>query len=183
MNTARLRWVPNFFTILRLLLVVPIVLAAVHGAWMLGFWLVIVALLTDFADGLAAKRLQAYTRLGEVLDPIADFSLAAAGVVSIIVTGHMSWWVGFVMLLPAVYVGYIKFIAPKDAKVRILQPVFSVPYLFVVWALTAWFFAAQAFGWSWWYLVVSGMALALAASLKRHRLRAWFGGVTTRLRH
>lgn len=169
-----LKWLPNFFTISRLVLVAPVLVLAYRDMWEWAFWLVIIALVTDFLDGLAAKKLNAYSKFGERLDPLADFTLAAAGIAVIIVSGDIPWWVGLVMFAPAVYIGYAKFLLPADNKVHSMQPMFSVPYLFVAWTVTAWYFATRAYGWSWWYVVLTAVVLAWSALLKRHRLRAWF---------
>ncbi|HYH75201.1 MAG TPA: CDP-alcohol phosphatidyltransferase family protein, partial [Candidatus Saccharimonadales bacterium] len=167
----KFKWLPNFFTAARLVLVPPIVLLAIGNEWVWAFWLVIVALITDFLDGLAAKQLNAYSTFGERLDPLADFALAAAGITIIILSGDLSWWVGLVMFAPAVYISYAKFLLPADNKIHIMQPMFSVPYLFVAWAITAWYFATRAYGWSWWYVAATVVVLVLAALPKRHRLR------------
>jgi hypothetical protein len=111
---------------------------------------------------------------------VADFSFAAAGMAGIIFSGALPLWVGLLMLVPAVYVGYVKFFLSKDNKVRIMQPMFSVPYLFVVWTIVTWYYAANAFGWSWWYVPAALVILLLAAIPKRHRLRAWFAWVLER---
>lgn len=155
-------------------------MAALQDNWVLGFWLVVAALVTDFLDGLAAKALNAHTELGEHLDPVADFSFAAAGMAGIIFTGALPLWVGLLMLVPAIYVGYIKFFLAKDQKVRIMQPMFSVPYLFVVWTIVTWYYAAQAFGWSWLYVPIALLVLLLAAIPKRHRIRTWYAWLLAR---
>jgi phosphatidylglycerophosphate synthase len=175
------RSIPNLLTASRLVLAGPIVVAALQDAWAWGFWLIVVALVTDFLDGWAAKAFKAQTRLGEQLDPIADFSLAAAGMAGIIFSGHLPLWVGLVMLVPAVYVGYVKFLSHDD-KIRLMQPVFSVPYLFATWAFIAGAYAAIAYGWQWWYVVLAIAILGAAAIPKRHRLRAWFGWLAERHR-
>jgi phosphatidylglycerophosphate synthase len=175
-----LKWLPNFFTASRLVLVAPIIILALRGSWEWAFWLVVIAVITDFLDGWAAKALNAYTKLGEHLDPLADFALAAAGMAAIIFSGTLPLWVGLVMLIPAVYIGYAKFFLPEDNKIHRMQPMFSVPYLFAVWTASAWYFATRAYGWSWWYVVLTIVVLALAAVPKRHRLRTWFAYLLTK---
>jgi phosphatidylglycerophosphate synthase len=174
------KWTPNILTASRLVIAPFIVVAAVQDNWMLGFWLIVVALITDFLDGLAAKAFDAASPLGEHLDPVADFSFAAAGMAGIIFTGGAPLWVGVLMLAPAIYVGYVKFFLAKDNKIRILQPMLSVPYLFTVWIVIAWYYAAQAYGWAWWYVPIALVVLCMAAIPKRHRLRSWFAGAHRR---
>lgn len=178
--TRIIKSIPNMLTASRFVIAPFILVAALQDNWILGFWLVVIALLTDFLDGLAAKLLHAQTKLGEHLDPIADFSFAAAGMAGIIFTGALPLWVGIVMLVPALYVGYVKFFLHQDQKIRIMQPMFSVPYLFAVWTVVTWYYAAQAYGWSWLYVPAALILLLLSAIPKRHRLRTWFAWVIDR---
>ena len=87
-----LRFLPNALTILRLLLALPVGLLILRQefAWALavGFF----AGLTDALDGLAARRLGVFSRVGALLDPIADkllitvifFSLAFVGLIPMV---------------------------------------------------------------------------------------------------
>ncbi|MFQ5535638.1 MAG: CDP-alcohol phosphatidyltransferase family protein [Sphingomonadales bacterium] len=64
--------IPNFISIGRLLaapLIVWLILDDHLGA---AFWVFVAAGLSDAADGFLARRLNAASRVGEVLDPIAD---------------------------------------------------------------------------------------------------------------
>src|SRR5690349_8062297 len=138
---SRFYWLPNFFTGSRLVLTVPILLAAAEEQWVLAFWLYIIALLTDFADGYAAIRFNARSPLGELLDPIADFSLAASGVAILLWTDALPAWAGVVMMIPALMVGYINLCTPKQSEVHRKHHLLSVPYLFAVWTAGAWYLA------------------------------------------
>ena len=170
------RWLPNALTTTRMVLSVPIFWAAISGLWTLGFWLLVVALTTDFLDGLAAKKLQAQTKFGEELDPLADSSLVLAGMVGLSATGHLSWWFTGAVLLFGLTVGNERLYKASSPRGRSIQKVTSVSCLFLAWTGIAWFFAYLAFGWTWAYLPITVLLLALSASLKRHRLRAWLSG-------
>ena len=65
--------VPNALSALRVL-VVPLflylILDGTHDGW--AIFLLFVAGLTDFLDGYIARRFNQYSRLGELLDPLAD---------------------------------------------------------------------------------------------------------------
>jgi cardiolipin synthase len=172
-------WLPNAFTGLRLVLTVPILWAALADHWLLAFWLLVIALLTDFLDGYAAVKLRAHTHFGEQLDPVADFALAASGMLALIIAGDFPVWAGGIMLVPALAVGYINFFTPKQSGLHRMHHLFSVPYLFAVWTVVAWYFAAQAYGWSAWYVVITLVLLVVAAIPKRHRLRSWFAWAST----
>ncbi|HEX2525072.1 MAG TPA: CDP-alcohol phosphatidyltransferase family protein [Geminicoccus sp.] len=62
----------NGLTTLRLLAVVPIGLLIQSGHYAAAFWLFLAAGLTDVADGFIAKRFAGISRVGVVLDPVAD---------------------------------------------------------------------------------------------------------------
>lgn len=72
-----LNW-PNRITLLRLLLVAPFVVALLHlrqyepVARYVAMGIFIVMAASDFADGILARRLNQRTRLGAILDPLAD---------------------------------------------------------------------------------------------------------------
>ncbi len=78
------RNIPNTLTILRVLLLPPIVYLYgqdVPGASWAAAWVVIFCALSDIADGILARRLGLQSELGRWLDPIVDrvffFSLLA----------------------------------------------------------------------------------------------------------
>jgi len=67
-----LRTTPNLLTLLRIC-VAPFLVAAILGNhYQLGFWLFVIAGLTDALDGALARWLQQRSMLGHYLDPVAD---------------------------------------------------------------------------------------------------------------
>lgn len=70
-----LQYLPNALTTLRLLLVAPVCILILQQnfAWALGVGFV--AGLTDMLDGFFARKLQAFSRIGAALDPVADKTL------------------------------------------------------------------------------------------------------------
>lgn len=176
MLTARqFKWLPNALTASRMVLSVPIFLAALHESWGLAFWLLTVALVTDFLDGLAAKKLNAKSDFGAQLDPLADSSLVVAGMVGLSATGYLSWWFTGAVFLFGLTVGNDRLWRAKTDRGLAIQKVASVICLFLAWTGIVWFFASLAFGWTWLYVPITVLVLLLSASLKRHRIRAWLG--------
>jgi CDP-diacylglycerol--glycerol-3-phosphate 3-phosphatidyltransferase len=57
-----------------------------HG-FRVGFFLFLLAALTDFADGFVARRLNLITRFGKLMDPLADKVLMAAGLICLLELG------------------------------------------------------------------------------------------------
>ena len=83
---ASLNW-PNRISIIRLLLIPPfVVLMLNHQEWGDGARLVAMAIfvvmgVSDFIDGQLARRLNERTRLGAILDPLADKTLIITSVI------------------------------------------------------------------------------------------------------
>ena len=98
--TTRLRmrsWASaaNGLTLLRVLLIVPLLIALGNG-WMAGAMvLMAIAAATDVADGMVARRIGTATRLGAVLDPAADAILVFAVQAQLVAAGRVAAVVGF----------------------------------------------------------------------------------------
>ena len=82
--------IPNILTIGRLI-IVPIFVLSFYIPGIVGdlvpFFLFAVASFTDFLDGLIARLYKEESKLGELLDPIADKILVAAALVLLVMNG------------------------------------------------------------------------------------------------
>ena len=74
----RLRDLPNIISFLRLLAVMPVVLLLLEGAFGWALLLFVLAGLSDGLDGFLAKQFHWQSRLGGILDPLADKTLLVA---------------------------------------------------------------------------------------------------------
>ena len=63
---------PNLISVLRILLVLPVVWALVNLEYAIALILFAVAGFTDALDGFLAKHFHWESRLGSILDPLAD---------------------------------------------------------------------------------------------------------------
>jgi phosphatidylglycerophosphate synthase len=172
------RWVPNALSASRGVFAVLMFIAALQGEWVLGFWLLITALLTDFFDGLAAKKFHAESKLGAHIDRVSDFTLATLGALSLAIGADMLslrlLW-GAIPL--SLFIGYVKFFRPEGSAIYRYTSILSILALFGTWIFVIWGFISEAYGWSWAYPPATFIILAIAALMKRHRLRAWFGWI------
>ena len=78
---------PNSLTLLRIFLVpflVVVLLTKFDGREFVGLGIFLVAAVTDFLDGWFARRRGQITRLGTLLDPIADKLLMSAAFISLV---------------------------------------------------------------------------------------------------
>ncbi|MDX9859735.1 MAG: CDP-alcohol phosphatidyltransferase family protein [Rhodospirillales bacterium] len=83
---------PNFISLGRLLAVPVAVWLILSGKFGIAFWVFIAAGISDAVDGFLAKRLNAQTELGKVLDPLADKALLVAVYVTLGQAGHLPAW-------------------------------------------------------------------------------------------
>lgn len=88
----------NQLTLFRLLLVPLILIAMLYGRHRMALGLFLVAAVTDFIDGLAARRLNQKTALGAYLDPIADKLLLSSSFFVQALIGAVPWWVTILVL-------------------------------------------------------------------------------------
>lgn len=63
---------PNIISILRVFLIVPIAIQLHNEDWISAFFLILVAGLSDALDGFLARAFKWQSRLGSILDPLAD---------------------------------------------------------------------------------------------------------------
>ena len=98
-DNARVWTVPNALSFLRLL-GVPLFLWLVLGPEADGWALAVLAAsgVTDYLDGYLARRLGQTSRLGEVLDPVADRLYILAVVIGLAIRDIVPWW--FAIVLP-----------------------------------------------------------------------------------
>ncbi len=78
---------PNSLTLLRIFLVpflVVVLLTKFYGKEYAGLAIFLVAAVTDFFDGYIARKRNQMTRLGALLDPIADKLLVSAAFISLV---------------------------------------------------------------------------------------------------
>jgi cardiolipin synthase (CMP-forming) len=78
---------PNVITFTRLLLMPVCAWLLATGRWGVGLWLTAVVGSTDWVDGWLARRTGSVSRLGQLLDPLADRLLIASVTVALLVRG------------------------------------------------------------------------------------------------
>lgn len=81
---------PNALTIMRILLVPVFAVAFVmpgNGARVIAFLIFVVAGVSDWLDGFAARKLKAGSEFGRMLDPIADKVLVAVALMMLVAEG------------------------------------------------------------------------------------------------
>jgi cardiolipin synthase len=91
----RVLTVANAITLVRFALLVPVCWLIITGAD--GSWVPVILLAvwasTDWIDGVLARALDQESRLGEMLDPIADRIGIIGVTLSLAVAGVVDWWI------------------------------------------------------------------------------------------
>ena len=99
-TTDRVLTVPNALSFLRLL-GVPLFLWLILGPQADGWAIVllVVAGVTDWLDGTIARATGQISRLGQLLDPLADRLYIIATLVGLLLRGIIPWWLVALLLL------------------------------------------------------------------------------------
>ncbi len=93
------RHLPNLITVLRFVLIVPVVLSLLGGNFRWGLALFAIAGLSDGLDGLLARHFGWTSRFGAIADPLADKLLMGAVFIALTVSGEVPVWVTGAVLL------------------------------------------------------------------------------------
>jgi CDP-diacylglycerol--glycerol-3-phosphate 3-phosphatidyltransferase len=99
-GSSLLNW-PNTITLIRIFLVpfVLVFLVSPHGWYpAIAAMIFVVAAFTDWLDGHLARSRNQITRLGQLLDPIADKLLVTAVLVSLVGRQQIPAWMGATIL-------------------------------------------------------------------------------------
>ncbi len=117
-----LHQLPNAICLLRLALVAPIIWTLTHDDPAATLWLFAAAAVSDGADGFLAKRFGWQSRVGALLDPIADKVLLTSVFVTLGVIGLIPLWLPILTVLRDVVI-----VAGATAYFVVLGPVKIAP--------------------------------------------------------
>jgi cardiolipin synthase len=127
--------VPNTLTFLRIIAIPFLFWLILTSKNAYAIVLFVLILTTDFLDGYLARRLKQKTRLGSILDPIADKFFYASVLFGVLIKNNMINWIIFFSIVSLLYIlAYLIFIK-KKIKVSYLGKVFVVLDLIVLFAL------------------------------------------------
>lgn len=91
--------IPNLITAVRLVLVPPVIGFMLAGDYLWALALFLIAGVSDGIDGFLARRYGWRTRLGGVLDPLADKALMMSSFVTLAWQGFLPWWLAALVVL------------------------------------------------------------------------------------
>src|SRR5258705_13135587 len=124
MSTLELN-LPNLISLARLLMVPVTIWLIISGRYGVAFWVLVAAGISDALDGFIAKRFDRRTRLGALLDPIADKVLLVSVYVTLGVAGQIwAWLVVLVVFRDIMIVGGFLLIQAIAALPKPTHPLF-----------------------------------------------------------
>ena len=87
-----LNWIPNIISIIRIILIAPVLMLIYDSKFEWALLLFLVAGLSDALDGYLAKHFGWRTRIGALLDPVADKLLIAGTFVTLTWLNFIPFW-------------------------------------------------------------------------------------------
>ena len=113
---------PNCLTLLRCcaspLMAWLIIYSSTHTKWATATLLLFITIaISDWFDGYLARRLKATSRLGEVLDPIADKLLTASCLMALVMVGREIFIPALLILLREILITGLRQYIPTKLKV------------------------------------------------------------------
>jgi cardiolipin synthase (CMP-forming) len=116
---------PNLISLGRLLLVPLAISLILDGSYWVAFWIFVIAGVSDAVDGFIAKRFDRRTRLGALLDPLADKVLLVSVYVTLGFAGQLwTWLVVLVVFRDIMIVGGFLLIQAIAAVPKPFHPLF-----------------------------------------------------------
>ena len=121
--------IPNILTIGRIILVPVFILTfylpGALGDW-IPFFIFVLASFTDFLDGLLARLYKEESKLGELLDPIADKIIVASALVLLVTDGIITNFEVIAAIIILIREILISGLREFLAKVQVKMPVTSL---------------------------------------------------------
>ncbi len=91
--------IPNLLSFLRIALVPVFLWFLLDEFFIAAILILALAGLTDFLDGFIARKLNQTTKLGKLLDPVADRLYIFATLLALSATGYVPWWLAGLVIL------------------------------------------------------------------------------------
>ncbi len=94
------------------------IFASWHPSWLDYFagLIFVIASVTDFFDGFIARKWNQMTKLGAILDPLADKMLILAGFIGLMIIDRASAWAVFLILSREFFITGLRVVAVSEGK-------------------------------------------------------------------
>ncbi|MGH9459389.1 MAG: CDP-diacylglycerol--glycerol-3-phosphate 3-phosphatidyltransferase [Thermoanaerobaculia bacterium] len=170
---------PNALTVFRIFLVpflVVVLLTKFEGREYVGLAIFLIASATDFFDGFLARRQKKITKVGMLLDPIADKLLMSAAFISLVELGLAPAWMVVVIIGREFAVSGLRSIAAQQGvaiaasplgKWKMISQIVAISLLILGHELGEFIFIGKV---ALWIVVVTAIASMVDYFLKFWRL-------------
>jgi CDP-diacylglycerol--glycerol-3-phosphate 3-phosphatidyltransferase len=167
--------VPNSLTLFRIFLVpflVVVLLTKFYGKEYAGLGIFLLAAITDFFDGYIARRTGKITRLGTLLDPIADKLLISAALISLVELGLAPAWMIVIIIGREFAVSGLRSIAAQQGvtiaasplgKGKTVSQVIAIAFLILGYELGSFMFIGKV---GLWIVMIFALASGIDYFLK-----------------
>ena len=190
--SRRVFTIPNVLSMLRLVFIpVFIWVALVPEADGWAFVILAASSVTDWLDGVIARRFNMISRLGQLLDPVADRLFVASTILVLAIREIVPWWLVAVLLLRDVFMAVIQLRVHRRGleplpvhyvgKAATLCLLYGMPLLFLttsdgvvsdVATPLAWAFVIWGTGIYWWSAVLYAEQASAVLTGRRLDVRA-----------
>ncbi|GAA1693344.1 CDP-alcohol phosphatidyltransferase family protein [Microcella alkalica] len=96
--STRVLTIPNLLSAIRLALVPVFLVLVLTGQDVAALLVIVFSSVSDYVDGIIARRYDQITRLGQLLDPAADRLFIFAAVIALAVREVVPWWLVVVIV-------------------------------------------------------------------------------------
>ena len=173
------RWIPNAITGVRMALAAPLAWLILEGDRGAALALALAAGLSDAVDGLLAKRMGWQSRLGGLIDPMADKLMLLACFLSLGLVGEVPAWlvwlvIGRDVVIVLGAVAYHNLIGPLEARPSAISKLTTLLQILLVLALLVDGLAAVVVPEALLQALIAATAITTAAS-GAHYVYAWSG--------
>lgn len=163
-----LKDLPNKLTLARMAVVPLLILLfsiGFSGLYPLCSVLFMIAAMTDFLDGFLARKYELTTRVGALLDPIADKILIGSALILLAYARLLPLWMASILLCREIGVSGLRLVAlERQVSVPVSQLGKWKTFLQSV-GISCVMMGRQLFGWPWREVGMIAMWLALFVSL------------------
>ena len=122
----------------------PSIFTQIHMSWINYFaaLIFVIASVTDFFDGYIARCWDQKTKLGAILDPLADKMLILAAFLGLMMLGRASAWAVYLILVREFFITGFRVVMASDGvevaasmagKVKTVSQMFAVGFLLMSW--------------------------------------------------
>ena len=90
--------IPNLLTLIRIILIPWFAILLINGSFKQALWVFAGAAVTDALDGFTARWFSQKTRLGSLLDPIADKLLLSTAFIALAIKKEIPVWLSVIVI-------------------------------------------------------------------------------------